>query len=84
MILQEVKVIKECYILPIISNSNVSGARGCGLRAPSTAPAATRQAPTTPRNNTQSLNGGRPQQDLGALPSTSEHAYAPPLPDLKQ
>lgn len=70
-------------VLPIMSSSSVRGARGCGLKAPSTAPAATRHAPTTPRKSTHSLRGGRPQQDLGALPSPSEHAYAAPLPDLK-
>ena len=74
---------KICIYPPIISNNKVSGARGCGLRAPSTAPAPTRQAPTTPRNKTHSRSGGRPQHDLGALPSPSEHAYAAPLPDLE-
>lgn len=66
-----------------MSRSNVSGALGWGLRAPSTAPAATRQAPITPRNSTHSRRGGRPQHDLGALPSPSEQAYAAPLPDLR-
>lgn len=67
-----------------MSNNNVSGALGCGLKAPRTAPAATRQAPTTPRKSTHSLSGGRPQHDFGALPSPSEHAYAAPLPDLRK